>query len=263
MRKLAICLVAISLWFSASLVFGVQAVEAAYTPDGGGFPLCSGIDINSPGNNTYPYNSLTLSVSVRGMLTPQFYTYTLVYSIDGGANATIPVTSTFVPVMATRNYANGTTENIVSSFASYYRISGCAALSELPLGSHTLTIYARYDRFNDANTNWPKLLLDESTVGFTVSAIAAFSDTVTDPPAVSNSTTPSTPAGLNGTSSTLEPSETNVDSSQLSTTWQAGTSYTVTGVLVVGIIVSIIVIFAKRKRKTAQVAPLSPQKIRT
>jgi hypothetical protein len=167
MRKSIVTLVLLALVLVASSFLGVLRVDAAYTPSGGGFPLCSGIAINTPGNSTFTVNNLTLNVSVRGMLSPQIYSYTLAYSIDGKNNISIPVTSTFVPVEATRTYANGTTETAISEFASYYLISGCASLHELNDGTHILRVYARYVRVSDENTNWPKILLDTSTVGFT------------------------------------------------------------------------------------------------
>lgn len=260
MGESIIAIIALASLVLAPSVLGVQAVEAAYTPDGGGFPLCSFVDINSPRNSTCYSSVLTLSVSVRGMLAPQFYTYTLVYSIDGKANVTLHVISTFVPVMATRTYANGTTENVVSSFASYYLISGCASLPELPMGSHTLTVYARYDRFNDGNTNWPKLLLDKTTVEFTVNSIATFNDAFADPLASSDNTTLNPPTCSNTTTSDLEPSETNINGYHSTITGQADTPYSLIGVLSVVLVVMAIAIFAKRKRKTERDAPFPHKK---
>jgi hypothetical protein len=91
----------------------------------------------------------------------------MTYSVDGKGNTTIPVAATFVPVEATRTYANGTTAAVISIF-SYYMISGCVALPELPRGPHRLTVYAEYKRINDENTNWPALILDDNAVCFIV-----------------------------------------------------------------------------------------------
>jgi hypothetical protein len=258
--KSIIPLVALASLVLASFAVRVQTVEGEHTPDGRGCPMFSGVNFNSPGNTTYPYNTLTLSVSVRSLFSPQTYTFTLVNSIDGEANATMPVTSTFVPVIATRTYANGTTENVISSFASYYLISGIVALPELPVGSHSLTVYGTYDRFNDENTNWPKVILDKSTVGFTVSAIAALHSTVTTPPTASDNTTSNTSTDSNQTISASEPSETDVVANQPISTWQTGTSYSLAAALSVLLIVVTLVFFAKRKRQTERDAPFPHKK---
>ena len=167
MKKTIILIAILALGLLTSFSVKIQTVKAAFTPGGAGFPLCSGINITSPANTTYLSGILTLNVSVRSMPGPIIYSHEMVYSLDGKDNATIPVTSTFVPVEATRQYANGTTAKVISIF-SYYLISGCIALPELIQGSYNLTVYARYERINDANTNWPALLLDKNTVNFTI-----------------------------------------------------------------------------------------------
>ena len=152
MRKTIILIAILALGLLTSFSVKNQTVKAAHTPDGAGFPLCGSLNITSPNNTTYHSNVLTLNVSVRSMPGPIIYSHEMVYSIDGKDNATIPVTSTFVPVEAIRQYANGTTAKVISIF-SYYLISGCIALPELTQGSYNLTVYARYERITDANTN--------------------------------------------------------------------------------------------------------------
>ena len=65
----------------------------------------------------------------------------MVYSGDGKDNATIPIKVTFAPIEATSTYPNGT----------------------------TITVTSNYERINDTNTNWPALIIDNSTVYFTIS----------------------------------------------------------------------------------------------
>jgi hypothetical protein len=168
MKKTVILLTILALGLITPFCLKNQTVEAAYTSGGAGFPLCGGINIASPANTTYFSGMLTLNVSVRSMPGPIIYSHEMVYSLDGKDNATIPVSSMFVPVEATRQYANGTTEKAISQFASYYLISGAKVLPELTQGAHNLTVYGRYTRINDANTNWPALLLDNNTVNFTI-----------------------------------------------------------------------------------------------
>jgi hypothetical protein len=228
----------LTLMLLASLAFGVQTVEVAYTPDGEGCPLCSGIAINSPENITYNTNVLTLSVSVRSMFSPQIYTFTLICSIDGCNNATIPVNSTFVPVMATTTYANGTTAKVISILGSYYLIAGCIVLPELSEGSHILTVFAKYERFNNENTNWPKTLLDNSTVEFTVGNTTAFDDASANPPMSSAHT-----------NSSIEHSATDVRMLQ-PTTWQGQIPWLLVGLLIGGTITAATALIAKQKCKT-------------
>ena len=92
----------------------------------------------------------------------------MVYSGDGKDNATIPIKVTFAPIEATSTYPNGTTTTVTSIFSPYI-INGCVALPELAEGSHSLTVYANYERINDTNTNWRALIIDNSTVYFTIS----------------------------------------------------------------------------------------------
>jgi hypothetical protein len=257
MRKLVITLALLNLAFLASSFFAVHAVEAAYTPDGAGFPLCSGIDINSPTNSTCYSSVLTLSVSVRGLLSPQFYTYTLVYNLDGISNVTVPVESTFVPVMATTTYANGTIENIISQFFSYYLITGSVNLSKLAEGSHSLSVYGMYNRFNDQNTNWPKQILDKSTVDFTVDTRTAFNNMVGAHSMDSNNSASNPPVDSNSTTLASQPSQTS-DTAHQPATGQTIISSILAASTIAGTISASIFFPAKRRRRNDICEPLSP-----
>ncbi len=167
MKTVPACSIII-LGLLAPMIIEIHTATAAYTPAGAGFPFASGINITSPTNTTHVSGRLMLNISIRSMPGPIIYNFDIVYSLDGEANVSLPVTATFVPVEATAKYANGTTAKVISSFASYYVIGGCAALPELTQGSHNLTVYARHERKSGVNTNWPALLLDKNTVEFTV-----------------------------------------------------------------------------------------------
>ena len=146
------------------LVAGVQTVKAPYTSDGQGFPLASPISITSPSNSTYSSGLLTLNVTVKTFLNPNTSNVTLVYSIDGKTNTTIRTESTPVPIEAEFTDANGTKTTGVS-IQSYYLITGWATLPEMPEGSHSITVYGKYE-FPGSYHN---IGLDNSTVYFTIS----------------------------------------------------------------------------------------------
>ena len=152
--------------FLSSSFVGSQIANAQHTQDGKGFPLASGVNIVSPSNTTYLSAMPTLNVTIKGWLSPAIYNFEVVYSIDGKPNATLPVTTTFVPVEAMAYYADGTTGTVTSSFASYYLISGGVELQSLSEGSHWITVYSNCIRFNNNNTNWSALIYDSNTVYF-------------------------------------------------------------------------------------------------
>ena len=146
-----------------SVMVGVRSVKAHPTPF---IPLLGDINITSPSNITYSSNLLILNITVQSLFGPNEYRFVMVYSIDGENNATIPLTTTIVPIEATFTYANGTTTTGTSIFSPYVT-AGSVALPELPEGSHKLTVYANYER-TSTNHNYPALILDSSTVYFTV-----------------------------------------------------------------------------------------------
>ena len=147
----------------ASLLVGVQTVKAQYTADGQGFILVSPINIISPSNSTYSSGLLTLNVTVKTFLNPNTSNVTLVYCIDGKTNTTIRTESTPVPIEVETTDANGTKTTGIS-IQSYYLITGWATLPEMPEGSHSITVYGKYE-FPGSYHN---IGLDNRTVYFTV-----------------------------------------------------------------------------------------------
>ena len=145
------------------LPVGFQRVKARPTTDGKYFPLASPISITSPSNSTYSSGSLMLNITFILMLNVDRTNISMVYSLDGKANVTFPVSSAFVPKFATRTYKNGTTEN-VTSFFSYYVITGNIDLPELPKGSHKISVYGRYERGGGSSFD----VLDDSVVYFII-----------------------------------------------------------------------------------------------
>ena len=157
MRKAIILLTVLVLGLLTSLLVEVQTANAQYTQNGAGCPLVSGIGITSPSNTTYNSNLLTLKITIESLFDSTIYRYVLAYSIDGKNNITIPATS------FSFDLPNGDTGPFC-----ILRLVGCVALPQLEDGSHSLTVYARYERINDVNTNWPALISDNSTVYFTI-----------------------------------------------------------------------------------------------
>jgi hypothetical protein len=149
-----------------SLLVGVQAVKALATSDGRGCPLLGDINIASPSNITYSSGVLTLNVTVKALFGPSQYSSSMVYSIDGEDNVTIPLTSALMPIYATATYPNGTTATVISIMSPYVT-AGCVALPELPEGPHELTVYANHER-TSTNPSFPEFIWDSSTVYFTV-----------------------------------------------------------------------------------------------
>ncbi|MCJ7559830.1 hypothetical protein MUO79_04330 [Candidatus Bathyarchaeota archaeon] len=148
MRKAIILPAVFVLALLTSLVVGVQIVKAQYTPDGQGFILVSPINIISPSNSTYTPQSLTLNLTVKSFLDSSKANITIVYSVDGKTNTTIRTESTPVPI----------------GIQSYYLITGWATLPEMPEGSHSITVYGKYE-FPGSYHN---IGLDNRTVYFTV-----------------------------------------------------------------------------------------------
>jgi len=137
------------LTLSILLVIGVQPVTAPYTSDGQAFILVSPISIISPSNSTYTLQSLTLNFTVKSFLDSSKANITIVYSVDGKTNTTIDTQSTPVPM----------------GIQSYYLITGWATLPEMPEGSHSITVYGKYE-FPGSYHN---IGLDDRTVYFTIS----------------------------------------------------------------------------------------------
>ena len=140
-----------------------QTVQAPHTEDGRYFPLVSPIKITSPSNSTYSSGLLMLNITFKLMLNIDRTNIIMLYSIDGKENTTIPVSATFVPLIATRTYENGTKEN-VTSFFSYYIIAGNVGLPEFPKGLHNISVYGKYERGGGSSFD----VLDDCTVYFTI-----------------------------------------------------------------------------------------------
>jgi hypothetical protein len=147
MKRTALTLT-LSLALLISAVAGVQTVKAQYTPDGQAFILVSPISIISPSNSTYTPQSLTLNLTVKSFLDSSKANITIVYSVDGKTNTTIDTQST----------------PVYMGIQSYYLITGWATLPEMLEGSHSITVYGRYE-FPGSYHN---IGLDNRTVYFTV-----------------------------------------------------------------------------------------------
>lgn len=163
MRKTTLLLKVFVLGFLTALLVGFQTVQAQYTADGQGFILVSPINVISPSNSTYSSRLLTLNVTVKSFLNPNTSNVTLVYCIDGNTNTTIRTESTPVPIEVETTDANGTKTTGVS-IQSYYLITGWATLPEMSEGSHSITVYGKYE-FPGSYHN---IGYDNRTVYFTV-----------------------------------------------------------------------------------------------
>ncbi len=157
MRKAIIVLTILVVGLFTSMLVEVQTANAQYTQNGAGCPLVGGIGITSPSNTTYSSNLLTLNINIESIFDDSIYRYVLVYCIDEKNNVTIPSTC------LSFDLPNGDTGPF-----TIVRCVGCVGLPQLDDGSHSLTVYARYERINDVNTNWPALILDNNTVYFTI-----------------------------------------------------------------------------------------------
>jgi hypothetical protein len=146
MKRIALVLALI--FTLLTLTVAVQKVKSQYTPEGQAFILVSPINITSPANRTYATQPLTLNLTFRSYLDSSEANITLAYSVDGKANTTIDTQSTPVPM----------------GVQSYYLITGYAILPDMPEGSHSVTVYGRYE-FPISNHN---IGLDNRTVYFTV-----------------------------------------------------------------------------------------------
>jgi hypothetical protein len=157
MRKAIIVLTILVVGLFTSMLVEVQTANAQYTQNGAGCPLVSGIGITSPSNTTYSSNLLTLNINIESLFDDSIYRYVFVYSIDEKNNITIPATSFS---FNTPNGDNGPLEPI--------GLTAFAALPQLDDGSHSLTVYATYERINNTSGNWPALIYDSNTVYFTI-----------------------------------------------------------------------------------------------
>ncbi len=137
---------------------GIQTARAQHTVDGKDFPVVSPITIFSPANATYVSNVLALNVTSKFLQDHNFANMT--YTVDGGENCSLPLTSTLAPINATVTYPNGTTRYQPSMFSPHI-LTGYADLPKLSEGSHRITVYATY-QFSFITG------LDNATVFFTI-----------------------------------------------------------------------------------------------
>lgn len=152
-----------ALWTLTILIVGFCSVHAQYTEDGRYFPLASSISIKSPSNSTYSSGFLILNITFRLMLNVDKTNITMLYSINGKDNTTLPMSAKFVPLIATRTYENGTTEN-VTSFFSYYVLTGNVDLPEFSKGTHKISVYGKYERGGGSSFD----IFDDCAVYFTI-----------------------------------------------------------------------------------------------
>jgi len=163
-QKTTIFLTAILLGFLAASLVEFQPVQAQYADDGRPFPLASPIEITSPSNSTYDSGLLMLEVSFKLMLDVEKTNITVLYSLDGKENTTVPVSATIFPVETTITYANGSTQTGISSIFSYYIVKASAALPELSEGFHSVSVFGRYEHVGGTFYN----VHDSSSVCFTI-----------------------------------------------------------------------------------------------
>jgi hypothetical protein len=149
-----------------SVAVALQNVEAQQTTQESGFPFFSEISITSPHNTTYRDDLLTLNITSLTLFKPSTVNITIVYSVDGKANVTIPVEEIPEVQLVTVTYANGTTETVQGEppFVPA-RIGGWVTLPQLPEGTHHITVYARME-YNNGDRDF--IGLDSNTVYFTI-----------------------------------------------------------------------------------------------
>jgi hypothetical protein len=124
-----------------TLPIDVQVVAAQHTANGQGFPLASPLAITSPVDGATCSRLVTLNVTFQFLLSVDCANLT--YSVDGGNEASIPLTAKPQDIMATVTYSNGTTVTAPAIFAPV-TIVGSVALPELSTGAHTITVSATY-----------------------------------------------------------------------------------------------------------------------
>ncbi len=160
MKKVASSMIATCALLAMFTVgLGVQTAGAQHTVDGKDFPVVSPITILSPTNTTtYGSDLPSLNVTSKFLNDQKFANMT--YSIDGGENCSLPLTSILEPINATVTYPNGTIRYQPSMFSPHI-LGGYADLPRLLEGPHNITVYATY-QFSYI------IGLDNATVFFTI-----------------------------------------------------------------------------------------------
>jgi len=145
----------LGLLLFAFLSVGIQTVEAqtavaqSHSAD---------LTIISPSNTTYSSNSLLVNVTISRLFKPSEYDSTILYSLNGEANVTVPSTATYHPL--------GT--SFFESLMSFTTIAGAASLPQLSEGYYCLTVYGIYTRAEGVGSNYPAVMHDIEKVYFTV-----------------------------------------------------------------------------------------------
>lgn len=141
------------------LAFLTPTVVAIPVDESGALcPIAGGIGILSPSNGTYGSTLLTLKVAVTALVGGNIY-ISMDYSLDRKTNVPIP--------LLINHHEN--------SFQA--TITGSVSLPELSEGSHSITVYAKYD----LATTPPHSATDNVTVYFTIDSSSTFTIDKTSP----------------------------------------------------------------------------------
>lgn len=148
----------------AFLLTEVQGIGPQDSPRD--LPIYYSITILSPSNSTYKSNFLILNITTQILFEPSTINITMVYSIDGKDNGTIPVKEIPENRPVEITYRNGKTETIQGEppFVPA-RIGGWVTLPQLAEGTHHITVYAKY-QYNNGGSDF--IGLDSNTVYFTI-----------------------------------------------------------------------------------------------
>jgi hypothetical protein len=115
--------------------------QAQYSYDEDGkLRYASPLYITSPTNITYATNQVHLNFTVKAQFDPNVANVTITYRLDNQPKITVPITFEFVPLWTNNDPPRH------STLLSYYLLSGCVEPADLPQGSHSLRVDARYIR---------------------------------------------------------------------------------------------------------------------
>jgi hypothetical protein len=132
-------------------LYVIQPTQAQFSEVNGKLQYVSLLDITSPANITYATNQVCLNFTAKAQFDPNVANVTITYRLDNQTKVTVPITFVYVPVGMIMD-AEGNPTGKGSTFYSYYLLSGCVDLTDLPQGSHRLSVDARYIDYarNDA-----------------------------------------------------------------------------------------------------------------
>ena len=146
--KIYICFAVLVLLTSLLCILPPAQAQYSYDEDGK-LRYASALNIISPANITYTTNQVYLNFTVKAQFDPNVANVTITYRLDNQPKITVPITFEFVPLWTNSDPPRH------SSLLSYYLLSGCVELVDLPQGSHSLRIdamyidYARNDAYYD------------------------------------------------------------------------------------------------------------------